>query len=160
MKLKSRTVAAVILVAMTAASQAQTLTGADTDAILQAADAMGVATLDTQPNGDPLINGMAGDVAYQIYFRNCTANADCEDLNFYAGFSQNQPPLETINTWNSDKRFSRAYLDEVGDAVVEMDLDLVAGVTPAYLQSQMDLWKLVLGEFTTHIGYGVALQQE
>ena len=154
MKLKSLTVGAALILAMTLSAHAETvITGADTDAILDAAKVLGVAGMTSQPNGDPLINGVVDDVAYQIYFKNCTANAACEDLNFYAGFRDNQPTLDVINNWNRDKRFSRAYVDEVGDAVVEMDLDLVQGVTPAYLASQMNLWSLVVSQFTAHIGY-------
>lgn len=128
------------------------LTGADIDAVLASAKDIGGATLSTQPNGDPLINGTVDGTGYQIYFRNCTANKDCEDLNFYAGFSS-KPTLEVINGWNRDKRFSRAYLDEVGDAAVEMDLDMVAGVTPDYLESQMGLWPQIIAGFESHIGY-------
>lgn len=154
MKHTSLTVGTALVLAMTLSAQAQTaITGADTQAILDAAKALGVAGMTSQPNGDPLVNAVVDDVAYQIYFKNCTANAACEDLNFYAGFRDNQPSLEVINTWNRDKRFSRAYLDEVGDAAVEMDLDLVEGVSPAYLTSQMKLWSLVVSQFSTHIGY-------
>ena len=48
---------------------------------------------------------------------NCTDNANCEDVNFYSGFLDNKPDLETINAWNRDKRFGKAYLDSDLDAV-------------------------------------------
>lgn len=146
-------IAVGVILGLALPAHGQTLTGADTDAILDAAKMLGVASLHEQPNGDPLINGVAGKVAYQIYFKNCTANADCEDLNFYAGFAQTQPTLELINAWNRDKRFARAYLDEDGDAAVEMDLDLVQGVSAGYLAAQFSLWPQVLTEFTDHIGF-------
>lgn len=143
-----------LALAMTLSVQAQTLlTGADTNAILDAAKVLGEAELTTQPNGDPLINGRVDGIAYQVYFKTCTDNAACEDLNFYAGFSDTRPTLEVINSWNRDKRFSRAYLDEVDDAAVEMDLDLVKGVTPDYLTAQLDLWHQVVQQFASHIGY-------
>lgn len=140
-----------LLMAGSLAAQ-ELLTGADTEAVLASARGIGEATLSTQPNGDPLINGQVEGTSYQIYFRNCTGNEDCEDLNFYAGFSS-KPTLEVINTWNRDKRFSRAYIDEVGDAAVEMDLDMVAGVTPDYLESQIGLWPQIIAGFEAHIGY-------
>ncbi|MDY6961645.1 MAG: YbjN domain-containing protein [Pseudomonadota bacterium] len=153
MKVMSILAGGALLLALTVAAQAQPLlAGADSDAVLASAKGYGEATLAAQPNGDPLINGTMDGIRYQIYFRNCTAGADCEDINLYAGFSS-QPSLETINNWNRDKRFSRAYLDETGDAVIEMDLDMVAGVTPEYLDSQMKLWPQIIGQFATHIGY-------
>ena len=128
------------------------LAPADQDLILGAVETIGTASMSTQSNGDPVIDGSSDGVGYQVYFRNCSSNAACEDLNFYAGFSL-QPSLETINEWNRDKRFSRAYLDEVGDAVIEMDIDLVKGVSPDYLASQVALWPQILAQFSTHIGY-------
>ena len=154
MKLMPTIAGGTLALAMSLSAQAQTLlTGTDTGAILDAAEQLGTATLSAQPNGDPVINGKIGDLGYQIYFKNCTATAACEDLNFYVGFGDTKPTLEVINDWNRDKRFGRAYLDEVQDAVIEMDLDLVKGVTPEYLASQMGLWSLVVAEFSTHIGY-------
>ncbi|WEK05833.1 MAG: YbjN domain-containing protein [Candidatus Devosia phytovorans] len=152
-KAKSLLLAAGLALTSIVTAQAQDLlTGANEDEILTAAKTLGAATLSHCNQGDPVIDGLAGDTRYQIYFRNCTASADCEDLNFYAGFSA-RPDLEAINTWNRDKRFSRAYLDDVGDAAVEMDLDLVKGVTADYLASQIALWSQVVDEFSAHIGY-------
>ena len=84
---------------------------------------------------------------------NCTDNADCEDINFYLGFLDLKPTLEVINDWNLNKRFSRAYLDQDKDACIEMDLDLVNGVSAEYLDAQFELWNMVLTQFAEHVGY-------
>lgn len=144
--------ASLAMATTTTAWSQDLLTGADSQAVLDAAQRLGTADLSTQPNGDPVIDGRIDDTGYQIYFRNCTNNRDCEDLNFYAGFAA-RPGLDQINDWNRDKRFSRAYLDELGDAVVEMDLDLVQGVSEDYLAAQMDVWHMVVTEFSAHLGY-------
>jgi len=154
MKLSSMIAGGAIALTLTAGASAQTLlTGADTDEILNVARGYGAATLTTQSNGDPQISGKIEGISYQIYFRNCTDNADCEDLNFYLGFLDLKPTLEVINDWNFNKRFSRAYLDQDEDACVEMDLDLVQGVTSEYLDSQFGLWAMVVGQFADHVGY-------
>lgn len=154
MKRNTILAAGTLALSLTAGAQAQTLiTGADTDEILNAARGYGSATLTTQSNGDPQITGKIDGVTYQIYFRNCTDNTNCEDLNFYLGFLDIKPSLEEINDWNYNKRFSRAYLDQDKDACVEMDLDLVQGVTAEYLDSQMSLWSMVVGQFSEHVGY-------
>jgi len=145
---------AVLALTTTVSAQAQSLlTGTDTAEILNLARGYGAASLTSQANGDPMISGKIEGVSYQVYFRNCTNNADCEDLNFYAGFLDNRPGLEAINDWNLNKRFSRAYLDQDEDACVEMDIDLVQGITADYLDAQFGLWTMVLAEFTTHIGH-------
>ena len=153
MKLTTMITGGALALALTASAQAQTITGANTDEILNAARGYGSATLTTQSNGDPQITGKINGITYQVYFRNCTNNADCEDLNFYLGFLDIKPTQEEINDWNLNKRFSRAYLDQDQDACVEMDLDLVKGVSAAYLDAQFGLWNMVVEQFSEHVGY-------
>jgi hypothetical protein len=69
------------------------------------------------------------------------------------GFLDLKPSLEVINDWNYNKRFSRAYLDPDKDACVEMDIDMVKGVSAEYLDSQFSLWNLILTQFAEHVGY-------
>jgi hypothetical protein len=153
MKLTTMIAGGALALALTASAQAQTITGADTDEILNAARGYGSATLGEQSNGDPQITGKINGITYQVYFRNCTNGADCEDLNFYLGFLDIKPTLEVINDWNFNKRFSRAYLDQDHDACVEMDLDMVKGVNAEYLDAQFGLWNMVVEQFSEHVGY-------
>lgn len=154
MKVTAKLVAATAALLLAGAAEGQeVVTGANVESIVSAAADYGAASLAEQPNGDPLINGKIGDVSYQILFRNCTENTDCEDLNFFLGFLEVKPTLEVINEWNATKRFSRAYLDEDKDACVEMDIDLVEGVSPAYLRSQITIWAMVVDQFADHVGY-------
>lgn len=39
-----------------------------------------------------------------------------------------KPSLERINDWNRTKRFSRSYLDQDGDANLQLDLELDGGI--------------------------------
>lgn len=153
MKLTTMIAGSALALALTVSAQAQDITGADTAEILNAARGYGSATLTTQSNGDPQITGKINGITYQVYFRNCTNNTDCEDLNFYLGFLDIKPTLEVINDWNLNKRFSRAYIDQDKDACVEMDLDLVEGVSAKYLDSQFALWNMVVTQFAEHVGY-------
>ena len=153
MKLNTILAGAAMTFAMTVTAYAQDLTASNVDDILNAARGYGSATLTTQSNGDPQITGKTDGISYQIYFRNCTNNKNCEDLNFYLGFLDVKPTLEVINDWNLNKRFSRAYLDQDQDACVEMDLDMVKGVSAEYLDSQVGLWTLVVEQFADHVGF-------
>ena len=153
MKFTSMLAGAALVLALAGTAQAQSITGADTAEILNAARGYGAATLTEQSNGDPQITGKINGISYQVYFRNCTDGAECEDLNFYLGFLDLKPSLDVINDWNLNKRFSRAYLDQDLDACVEMDLDLVKGVSAEYLDSQFGLWSMVVEQFSDHVGY-------
>jgi hypothetical protein len=137
-----------------AQSQGESLiSGSDVDTILAIAQRHGSAEREDQMNGNPGISGMIGDADYYIYFVNCDPAPDCEDINFYAGFYDFQPTLESINEWNRDRRFGKAYLDQDGDAVVELDINLEYGVTADNLDASFQVWALVLSEFAAHIGY-------
>ena len=157
MRIATQVTGALVALVLASTGQAQeVITGAHVDAVLDAARSQGEATLTSQQNGDPLINGRIEDIGYQIFFRNCAGNTNCEDLNFFVGFLNLKPTLAVINEWNLSKRFSRAYLDKDQDANVEMDLDLVQGVSPAYLEAQMGIWAMVVRQFAAHVGYGSA----
>ncbi|MEE4382434.1 MAG: YbjN domain-containing protein [Pseudomonadales bacterium] len=54
---------------------------------------------------------------------------DGEFVLLYAGFSDVALPPEAANAWNRDYRFSKVYIDEAGDPVIEAELDLAGGVT-------------------------------
>lgn len=154
MSTKSLMLGAALALCASLAAQAQELiTAADPSGILNIARGYGSATLAEQSNGDPKITGKVNGITYQVYFRNCTDNKNCEDLNFYLGFLDVKPSMDTINTWNAEKRFSRAYLDVDKDAVVEWDLDLQVGVTAEYMDKTFELWTLVIDAFAKHVGY-------
>jgi hypothetical protein len=43
-----------------------------------------------------------------------------------------------MNEWNAQYRFTRAWLDDDGDPVLAMDIDITGGVTPARLDDALD----------------------
>lgn len=50
--------------------------------------------------------------------------------------------LKKINEWNAGKRFSRAYLDQDGDAVIEWDVDLEGGTTAGALKESIRTYRV------------------
>lgn len=62
-------------------------------------------------------------------------------------------PLSMANDWNSGHLYSRAYVDDEGDIVLESDLDLAGGVTEERIVDHVRTWRQLLGEFTTAIGF-------
>ena len=87
-----------------------------------------------------------------LFLQDCREGS-CESLLLYAGFSTDNPPsLELVNEWNREKRFSRAYLDEEGDPVLEADLDLAGGVADGAIRAFLDLFEENLRAFAAWIG--------
>lgn len=62
-------------------------------------------------------------------------------------------PLSMANDWNNSHLFSRAYVDEQGDIVLESDLDLSQGVTQERITDHLLTWRQLLGDFTESIGF-------
>lgn len=123
----------------------------DPNEVLLAAQAYGKAELMNEAGRDPRISGELDGVSYQVFFMNCTDNAACEDINFYAGFAGARLTLERINDWNRNNRFGNAYLDVDGDAAIEYDVNLQYGVTSDTLDADFGLWSAILGEFAAYV---------
>ncbi len=52
-----------------------------------------------------------------------------ESLQFFSGIRDGNSTMEKVNDWNKTMRFSRSYLDDDRDPILELDLDLAGGVT-------------------------------
>lgn len=149
-----RLAALAVSVAMTLPVMAQEIVdGSDVEGILAIASSHGEATLEAQTDGSPRIAGRINGIGYQLFFMNCTDGTACEDLNFYAGFANLKPAVDSINDWNRNKRFGNAYLDSDLDAVIEFDVNLEFGVTRENLDAAFALWGLLMEQYAEHIGY-------
>jgi hypothetical protein len=113
------------------------------------------AELGADKGGDPMITSGASGTTFQIYFYNCTANKDCATVQFHSGYDlKTATPLETLNEWNRDERFGRAFLDKDNDPVVEMDVDLDdGGMSPELFIDNIEFWTAILTDFEKRIGY-------
>jgi hypothetical protein len=63
---------------------------------------------------------------------------DGDALQAHMGGTGTDATLEKVNQWNASKRFSRAYIDDDGDPVIELDLDLEGGITMARVDDFID----------------------
>lgn len=143
---------AALVLATSAPVQAQSIDGAAIDEIVALAGNYGTVSLEAQANGQPRIAGEAGGITYQVFFLNCDSGT-CEDLNFYAGFAGVKPTMDSLNAWNRDKRFGRAYLDADLDAAIEYDINLEYGVNRENLNAAFGVWSLLLAQFASYVGY-------
>lgn len=125
--------------------------GTDPSAVLEAVRGFGGAELDRDGAGDPMIRAEIGPYRYVVFFYGCTDGADCGSLLFRASFvSQGVQPSD-MAVWNREKRFGTAYLDDEGDPVLEMDLNLYGGVSRTNLEDSIDWWRVVVEEFAERV---------
>ena len=112
------------------------------------------AQLSQDDTGDPMIRSSSGGSDFLVFFYNCTDNADCRTIQFYVGYNApSTVSAETMNVWNKDNRFGRAYLGEDGIARLEMDLDLDdGGVSQLLFEDNLEYWVLVMSKFEAYVG--------
>lgn len=76
-------------------------------------------------DGNPYIDSAANGANFSISMENCKDHKDCQDAMIRASYEKNDEKpvtMETINQFNVDNRWGRAFLDKEGDPVIEMDL--------------------------------------
>lgn len=59
--------------------------------------------------------------------------------------------LSRINEWNRDKKFTRAYLDEDEDVVLDHAIELNGGVTEQNVKEWMKTYVALLEDFAQHL---------
>lgn len=142
----------MLLLAVMPANGQEFIDGDNIDGVMRAARLHGSAALASQPDGSPMITGRMDGLPYSIHFRNCQNMRLCQDLNFRIGFLI-QPGVDSMNTWNQTKCFTRAYLDTEGDAILEMDVVLAGGISANNMSEVFSYWRLSMKQFRTFIGF-------
>lgn len=132
--------------AIAAPANAQLVSAANPESVASALRAQGYqAELTKDSDGDPMIRSGTGGTKFIILFFGCTAGQNCATLQFYAGYADVEVTHERVNEWNKTRRFGRAYIDNEGDPVVEMDLDLDdGGMSRALFEDNVEFWASVV----------------
>lgn len=78
-----------------------------------------------------------GDILWKIEgYRNYLVISDeGQYVQFQSSFEDSDATMETVNEWNKTKRYSRSYLDDDNDPILELDLDLEGGITRGRINS-------------------------
>jgi len=105
-----------------------------TDQLQKLLESMGYEV--EQPKEDVLQFAIEGHTALAINKK--------KNVQLYSYFKKQQKKmdLKKVNEWNATKRFSRAYLDEDGDAVIEWDIDLEGGTTSGALKESIRTYRI------------------
>jgi hypothetical protein len=114
-----------------------------------------VEVLQTNGFGFELIEGHDNLLRVIISGMKGTVIIDGTSLKFFhAVVTKKESPermLQIVNQWNTEKRFSRSYVDQDGDPVLDLDFDMDGGVTYQRLEDFLaTVTKSVLA-WTMHI---------
>jgi hypothetical protein len=112
------------------------------------------ATLVSKADEDPYIESNRNGLKFLVLFMNCNdAHKDCKTLQYYMGFSDAKgTSLDRLNDWNRTKRFARAYRDDAGDPVLEMDVDVdFAGIPRENIGETFNTWASLMDSYREFI---------
>ncbi|HYI39377.1 MAG TPA: YbjN domain-containing protein [Allosphingosinicella sp.] len=145
---------AIAVAAAAMPAQAQLVSARNPETLVGALQAAGyTAKLEKDGTGDPMIRSAVNGHPFRIVFYGCKANKNCATVTFAAGFDKKSATgLASINAWNRKNRFGRAYLDDEGDPILGMDVDLDdGGMSSALFTDNLEFWTAVTGAFQKHI---------
>lgn len=89
------------------------------------------AKIDQDESGDPRVNTKVDGYDWSVYFHDCgsgpLAERTCVSFQFYSGYTVPKTfPQQTINKWNTEKRYAKAYTyvqrDRTNNARIEVDV--------------------------------------
>jgi hypothetical protein len=125
--------------------------GSNPQVILDIASSFGTANIETDDLGDPMIRGRIDGIIYAVFFYGCTNHVACNQIQFYASWSDVTITTDALNSWNRDTRYGKAFLDNERLPVLNMDVNLTAGVTEANMRDTFEWWKVVLADFSDEL---------
>ena len=132
---------AALLLAASAPAAGQTVTAKDPDAMARLLQGKGYRAELLQGENGPYIRSGDSGLTFSIFFLNCEAKKNCKTIQFFTGFNDaGEVPLARINEWNKTKRFTRAYIDDEKDPVLEMDVDLEYGMAEQNFLENLAIW--------------------
>ena len=117
------------------------------------------AELQMAPEG-PQIGSRIEKQPFNVFFFDCAGAPDihCREVQFYAGFLiEGMFPTAQINSWNGAHRFGRAYIDQDGNAALEMDVDAV-GTSETQLNDAVLWWKTLVPQFADFLKKAISPQ--
>lgn len=68
-------------------------------------------------------------------------------IQLYNAFNDVNPTLESVNLWNQEHSFTRAYVDKEGSAVLESDLIVTGGVTQENVEVFIQTFRNVVAKW-------------
>jgi hypothetical protein len=69
----------------------------------------------------------------------------------FKGRGNQDVPIERTNEWNLKKRFSRAFVDNQGWGVVQLDLDFYGGTNERIIRAWLGMCRITINDFAKFV---------
>jgi hypothetical protein len=109
-------------------------------------------TSDGAGSDERVVSSSIDGVNYDIYFYGCSKGR-CDSIQYAAGWPSSPGSLDRINSWNTAKRYIRAYSTASGQYWAEYDIDVSPGGTYEQLDHTLTRWRSIIGEYKTYMGF-------
>jgi hypothetical protein len=124
--------AALLLAVAPAAAQNKPMLAVDAQTVASILQENGLETeIGTDSYGDPMVTVTPTKAlraaGMRVIFYDCDGQGMCNSLAFVS-YYLGSPGLETINTWNQERRWTKVYVAGDGDSVLEMDVNAEGGI--------------------------------
>lgn len=152
----SLALAAFATLVFAAPARAQSVIATNPISVVQALQSAGYpAVLGRDEQGAPKIDTSVGGTSFIVYFFDCTNGSDCRAVQFHSSYEGEAPALETMNRWNRDYRYTRAFVTAEGNPALELDinLDSPGGMSRRLFLDSLDLYVSLLPQFERLIGW-------
>lgn len=140
---------------MAASSSADVVNEFDVDMVVGMLEDMGYSARKSDGDEGPVLildasNSGATDLRLEFLCNDFSEK--CYDLVATATYAGKKPAtLKTINAWNQQYRWTRAYLDDKNQAVLQMDMNAEGGIGKKNLQILLNTYFDITEEFATAI---------
>ncbi len=119
------------------------------EAISETLEMQGYSVRDFQPN---MIAVEVGDVTVLVGVFG--SDGDISYFTYLNQISLNQVSHEFLSRFNSEVKFGRAYIDRDGDVAIQMDRNAAGGVSLKNIESDFDVFLLLVSKFLSDIDRG------
>ena len=103
---------------------------------------------------DRFVSSASAGYTFGVFFFGCDDGGNaCKTVQFYAGFSPDKKPsLTQMNQYAATRRWGRIYIDDEGDPVIEMDVDLEdGGMSKELFVDNIEYWETVMNAFAVWV---------
>ncbi|CAB3660925.1 hypothetical protein LMG3458_00577 [Achromobacter deleyi] len=133
------------------ATAGETLQEFNVDMVVSMLDDMGYTTRKTDGDEGPVLildAGSTGATDLRMEFLCNDFTEKCYDLVVTATYATKKPAsLKAINAWNREYRWTRAYLDDKNQAVLQMDMNAEGGIGKNNLQILINTYFSITEDF-------------
>jgi hypothetical protein len=101
--------------------------------------------------GAPEVRSSTGKIAFSVRFSRCDAELHCATVAFAAALPRGYVSTATVNAWNRQAQYARAFQDKNGTADLAMEIDTSHGMSADSISASIQDWITALNGFAAFI---------